>query len=148
MNTSIKLSPWKVKGFALLPKKIIITFGTFDLFHIGHLNILKRCKKYGNKLIVGVSTDKLNFEKKNKLPISDQKARKEIIESLKIVDEVFFEESLEKKKEYISKYKADILIMGDDHKGKFDFCKDICEVIYLPRTPSISTTSIIEKIST
>ena len=126
----------------------IITFGTFDIFHIGHLNILKRAKKYGDKLIVGVSTDKLNIKKKNRNPIYDEISRKLILESIKYVDEVFFEEDLELKREYIKRYNADVLIMGDDWIGRFDFCKDLCEVIYLPRTPSISTTQIIESIVT
>lgn len=126
--------------------KTIITLGTFDLFHLGHLNMLQRCKEYGDKLIVGVSTDKLNFRKKNRYPIYDQQSRKKILENILGVDEVFFEESLEMKREYIIKYNADIFIIGDDWKGKFDFCKDLCEVIYLTRTPSISTTELIEKI--
>jgi glycerol-3-phosphate cytidylyltransferase len=126
--------------------KTIITLGTFDLFHLGHLNMLQRCKEYGDKLIVGVSTDELNFRKKNRYPIYDQQSRKKILENIVGVDEVFFEESLEMKREYIIKYNADIFIIGDDWKGKFDFCKDLCEVIYLTRTPSISTTELIEKI--
>ena len=124
----------------------IITFGTFDLLHIGHINILERSKNKGNKLIVGISTDELNFNKKNRYPIYSQKERKKIIESLKFVDEVFFEESLEKKREYILKYKADILVMGNDWEGKFDEFNDICQVIYLERTPSISTTHLVETI--
>ena len=127
-------APFVYKKYPELYMKTIITFGTFDLLHTSNLNILKNCKKYGNKLIVGVSTDKLILEKKNKLPTNDQNSRKKMIENLNFVDEVFFEESLEKKKEYILKYKADILISGDDWKGKFDFCKDICEVVYLPYT--------------
>ena len=125
---------------------IVITFGTFDLFHIGHINILERAKKKGDKLIVGVSTDKLNFSKKQKYPIYSQNERKKIIDSLKFVDDVFFEESLEKKREYILKYKADILVMGNDWEGRFDEFNDICEVIYLERTPSISTTLLVEVI--
>ena len=123
---------------------IVITFGTFDLFHIGHINILERAKKKGDKLIVGVSTDKLNFSKKQKYPIYSQNERKKIIDSLKFVDDVFFEESLEKKREYILKYKADILVMGNDWEGRFDEFNDICKVIYLERTPSISTTVLDE----
>ena len=126
--------------------KTIITLGTFDLFHLGHLNMLQRCKEYGDKLIVGVSTDELNFRKKNRYPIYDQQSRKKILENIVGVDEVFFEESLEMNREYIIKYNADIFIIGDDWKGKFHFCKDLCEVIYLTRTPSISTTELIEKI--
>ena len=127
---------------------VVITFGTFDLLHIGHINILKRAKSFGSKLIVGVSSDKLNFQKKNKYPVYNQNDRLEIIKNLKFVDEVFLEESLEKKKDYIDKYQANILVMGDDWKGKFDFVNSKCRVIYLTRTPSISTTETIEKIIT
>ncbi len=124
--------------------KIVITFGTYDLFHKGHLNIIKRSKKLGDKLIIGVSTDKLNLKKKNKYPIFSENDRKDIISNINGVDEVFFEESLEKKREYLIKYKADILVMGNDWEGKFDEFKDICEVVYLPRTKNISTTKIKE----
>lgn len=118
----------------------IITFGTFDLFHIGHLNMLNNCKKYGDELIVGVSSDELNYKKKNKYPIINEKDRMEIIRNIKCVDFVFLEESLELKKEYIEKYKADLFIIGDDWKGKFDNFN----VIYLPRTKNISTSQIIQ----
>ena len=123
---------------------IVITFGTFDLFHIGHLNLLERAKCLGSHLIVGISSDKLNKHKKNRIPIFNIENRLRIIKALECVDQVFIEESLEKKVEYIKQYKADILVMGDDWKGKFD--KMNCKVIYLPRTPSISTTETIEKI--
>jgi len=125
----------------------IITFGTFDLIHIGHINILKKAKYYNNKnnkLIVGISSDEFSFQKKNKYPIYNQNQRKEILESLRFVDQVFFEESFDKKREYIINNNANILIMGNDWEGKFDEFNDICKVIYLPRTPSISTTEIIE----
>ena len=121
---------------------IVITFGTYDLFHIGHLNIIKRAASLGDYLIVGISTDKLNFKKKNKNPIINQNDRKTIIESIKYVDETFFEESLEEKREYLLKYKADILVMGDDWKGKFDCFKDIVKVVYFERTKDISTTDL------
>ncbi|KNC08196.1 glycerol-3-phosphate cytidylyltransferase [Pantoea sp. RIT-PI-b] len=122
----------------------VITFGTFDVFHIGHVNILERAAQYGEELIVGVSSDKLNFSKKNKLPIYSEADRVKIIECIKFVSEVFIEESLEEKLDYIRKYKADVLVMGDDWEGRFDWVKDECRVVYLPRTPSISTTEIIE----
>lgn len=122
--------------------KTVITFGTFDLFHIGHLNILRRAKALGDRLIVGISTDELNFSKKQKYPVYSQQDRLEIVSSIIFVDGVFFEESLEKKLDYIKLFSADILVMGDDWKGKFDFCKSVCDVIYLPRTDGISTTSI------
>ncbi len=126
------------------PMKRIITFGTFDVFHVGHINILERAAALGDFLIVGVSSDKLNFSKKNRYPIYNEDDRKKIISSMKFVDEVFLEESLELKLEYIKKYNADILVMGDDWEGRFDWVKPACKVIYLPRTPSISTTEIIE----
>lgn len=122
----------------------IITFGTFDVFHIGHLRILERARQLGNYLIVGVSTDQMNFDKKGRYPIYSQHERLDIIQALKSVDEVFLEESLALKREYLQKYRADVLVMGDDWAGKFDEFKDICRVEYLPRTPSISTTAIIE----
>ncbi|MEQ9880618.1 adenylyltransferase/cytidyltransferase family protein [Pectobacterium brasiliense] len=124
--------------------KKIITFGTFDVFHIGHINILERAKKLGDYLIVGISSDELNFIKKNRHPIYGQKDRLKILSSLNFVDAVFIEESLELKLEYIKKYQANVLVMGDDWLGKFDWVKPTCEVVYLPRTPSISTTEIIE----
>ena len=124
--------------------KRIITFGTFDVFHVGHINILERAKALGDYLIVGVSSDQLNFSKKQRFPIYSQDDRLKIISSLKFVDEVFVEESLELKLEYIKNFKADVLVMGDDWTGRFDWVKDQCSVLYLTRTPSISTTEIIE----
>ncbi len=124
--------------------KRIITFGTFDLFHIGHLRILERAKQEGEYLIVGVSSDELN-NKKGKKAVFPLSERIEIIQSLKCVDEVFVEESLELKDEYIKLYKADILVMGDDWKGKFDWVS--CEVKYLDRTPNISTTYLKNSIA-
>lgn len=124
--------------------KRVITFGTFDVFHVGHVNILERAAELGDYLIVGVSSDNLNYSKKGRFPIYTQDARCKIINSLKFVSEVFIEESLELKKEYILQHQADVLVMGDDWFGRFDWVKDVCEVIYLPRTPSISTTEIIE----
>ncbi len=124
--------------------KRVITFGTFDLFHIGHLNILERAKNQGDYLIVGVSSDQLNFSKKQKYPICSEENRLRIISALRFVDEVFVEDSLELKGEYIEKYEADVLVMGDDWVGKFDEYKRVCDVVYLDRTPSISTTKLIE----
>ncbi len=125
---------------------IIITFGTFDLLHIGHINILERAKKLGDKLIVGISSDKFSYKKKNRYPIYNEDDRRKILESLVFVDEVFLEESFEQKREYIKKYNADILVMGNDWEGRFDEFNDVCKVQYFERTPSISTTEIIEKI--
>ncbi|GHD90184.1 glycerol-3-phosphate cytidylyltransferase [Pseudocitrobacter faecalis] len=124
--------------------KKIITFGTFDVFHVGHINILERARALGDYLIVGISSDALNFSKKNRYPIYSEKDRVKIISSLKFVDEVFIEESLDLKLEYVKKYNANVLVMGDDWLGKFDWVKPACDVIYLPRTPSISTSEIIE----
>lgn len=124
--------------------KKVITFGTFDVFHVGHINILERAAEMGNYLVVGVSSDQLNFSKKNRYPVYSEADRCRIIASLKFVDEVFLEESLELKKKYIEQHNADLLVMGDDWAGRFDWVKDVCEVLYLPRTPSISTTEIIE----
>lgn len=128
--------------------KRIITFGTFDVFHVGHLSILERAAALGDYLVVGISTDELNFRKKNKRPVYSFSDRKRIVESIRCVDHVFAEDSLEEKKNYIRQHSADILVMGDDWHGKFDFCQDICEVVYLPRTPAISSTEIIEIIKT
>jgi choline-phosphate cytidylyltransferase/glycerol-3-phosphate cytidylyltransferase len=126
----------------------VITFGTYDIFHVGHVNIIERAKLHGDHLIVGVSSDKLNISKKGRPPVYCEDDRQHIIRSMRCVDEVFLEESLELKADYIKYYNADILVMGDDWQGKFDHLNDICEVIYLPRTPSVSTTEIIEVVKT
>jgi glycerol-3-phosphate cytidylyltransferase len=126
--------------------KIVITFGTYDLLHIGHIMILKRAKDLGDKLIVGVSSDKFNMLKKNKIPVYNENDRIEIIKSIKYVDEVFLEESFEQKRDYIKKYNADILVMGSDWSGKFDEFNDICKIKILDRTENISTTEIVQKI--
>ena len=124
----------------------IITFGTFDVFHVGHLRILERAKSFGDYLVVGVSTDQLNIDKKGRAPVYPQDERYEIVNSLKCVNEVFFEESLELKGKYIRESRATLLVMGDDWQGKFDDFSTLCEVLYLPRTPAISTIEVIEKI--
>jgi glycerol-3-phosphate cytidylyltransferase len=122
----------------------VITFGTFDVFHAGHVKILERAKSLGDFLIVGISSDELNKTKKNRYPIYSQADRIHIVESLRCVDTVFVEESLELKEQYIKMFDADVLVMGDDWKGKFDHFSNICDVTYFERTPSISTTEIIE----
>ncbi len=119
-----------------------ITFGTFDLLHIGHIKILERSKSMCDYLVVGVSSDALNFSKKNVNTIYSEVERMKIISSLRCVDYVFREDSLDLKREYVKQYNAEVLIMGDDWQGKFDFCSDLCRVVYLPRTPHISTTQI------
>jgi glycerol-3-phosphate cytidylyltransferase len=125
----------------------VITFGTFDVFHVGHLRVIERAASFGDRLVVGVSADELNLRKKDRLPVFTQAERLEIVAALRAVDEVFLEESLELKRDYILKYDAQVLVMGDDWAGKFDDLGDICRVEYLPRTPAISTTALIEKIS-
>jgi len=126
--------------------KTVITFGTFDVFHLGHLQILQRAADLGSNLIVGVSTDLLNSNKKGRATVYSEKERIAIIGALKCVNQVFLEESLELKRDYILHYNADVMVMGDDWRGRFDEFSDICEVVYLPRTPAISTTELIEKI--
>jgi glycerol-3-phosphate cytidylyltransferase len=121
-------------------KKIVLTYGTFDMFHIGHLNLLKRAKSYGDYLIVGISTDEFN-KKKGKNSIIPFNERKKIVESIKYVDKVIEEKEWEQKIKDIIKYKVDYFVMGDDWKGKFDELNKFCKVIYLPRTEGISTTS-------
>lgn len=124
----------------------IITFGTFDLFHIGHVNILKRARELGDELVVGVSTDALNFEKKGRRPVFDQAQRLGIVSSIRFVDHVFLEESLELKEAYAKAWEADCLVMGHDWAGAFDWLQPTCEVVYLPRTESVSSTAIKESI--
>ena len=121
--------------------KKVITYGTFDLFHIGHLNILKRAKELGDYLIVAVSSDDFNAIKGKKCAIPDYE-RMEIVKAIKYVDEVILENSWDQKVEDVKKYDIDVFVMGDDWKGKFDFLKDYCEVVYLPRTEGISTTKL------
>ncbi|NBK96550.1 MAG: glycerol-3-phosphate cytidylyltransferase [Erysipelotrichia bacterium] len=125
--------------------KKVITYGTFDLFHVGHLNLLKRAKEYGDYLIVAVSSDEFNLGKGKKCFVSDHD-RKEIVEAIRYVDEVILETSWEQKIEDVKKYGIDVFVIGDDWKGKFDFLKDYCEVVYLPRTEGISTTQIKEEL--
>jgi glycerol-3-phosphate cytidylyltransferase len=127
--------------------RTVITFGTFDVFHVGHLRVIERAASLGDRLVVGVSADALNLRKKGREPVFSESERIAIVGALRMVDEVFIEESLEQKREYIERYDADVLVMGDDWKGRFDEFEDICEVVYLERTPAISTTALIEKIS-
>lgn len=127
-------------------EKRVITFGTFDVLHVGHIRILQRAKALGTRLIVGVSTDDLNFKKKLRYPVYSEQERVEIIRQIRFVDEVFLEESLERKAEYIKQYKADILVMGNDWEGRFDLYKAYCDVVYLPRTEGISTSDILSHI--
>ena len=128
--------------FMMDGKKVVITYGTFDLFHIGHLRLLQRAKQYGDFLIVAVSTDEFNAIK-GKSAVIPYEQRAEIVKNIKGVDLVIPEESWEQKVEDIKKYNVDVLVMGEDWKGKFDYLKDYgVEVVYLPRTKGISTTKI------
>ena len=121
--------------------KTVITYGTFDLIHRGHINILKKSKEMGDFLIVAISTDEFN-QIKNKESYYSYEERKIIVEAIKYVDLVIAEENWDQKINDIKKYNVNIFIMGDDWEGKFDFLKDYCEVKYLARTEGISTTKI------
>lgn len=123
--------------------KRVITYGTFDLLHYGHINLLKRAKELGDYLIVGLSTDEFNLMKGKNCYFTYEE-RKRLVESIRYVDLVIPETSWEQKISDIKEFKIDVFVMGDDWKGKFDFLKDYCEVVYLPRTPEISTTKIKE----
>ena len=119
----------------------VITYGTFDVFHPGHVNLLKRAKALGDYLIVALSTDEFNHLKSKKAYYSYNQ-RKVILEACRYVDLVIPENMWEQKPDDIRQYKADVFVMGDDWKGKFDYLSAICEVIYLPRTPDICSTEI------
>jgi len=121
--------------------KKVITYGTFDLLHYGHINLLRRAKALGDYLIVGLSTDEFN-RVKGKECYFPYEERKILVEAIRYVDLVIPEESREQKIRDIKEYKIDIFVMGDDWKGKFDYLNEYCKVIYLPRTPEISTTKI------
>ena len=125
--------------------KRVITYGTFDLFHIGHLNLLKRAKALGDYLIVAVSSDEFNLQKGKVCKIKDTD-RMQIVEAIKYVDQVIPETSWDQKIEDVKKYDVDVFVMGDDWKGKFDFLKDYGEVVYLPRTEGISSTQLKEEL--
>ena len=127
-------------------EKIVLTYGTFDMFHIGHLNLLNRLKSLGNKLIVAVSTDEFNSIKGKKTLIPFEQ-RALIVQNIKCVDMVISEKNWEQKIDDIKKYNVDIFAIGDDWQGKFDFLKDYCEVIYLPRTQNISTTELKKELN-
>ena len=122
--------------------KKIITYGTFDLLHYGHINLLKRAKQMGDYLIVCLSTDEFNKNSKNKECYFSYEIRKQLLESIRYVDLVIPENNWNQKIDDIKEFGIDTFVMGDDWKGKFDFLKEYCEVIYLPRTKEISTTKI------
>ncbi|WP_205068371.1 glycerol-3-phosphate cytidylyltransferase [Photobacterium kishitanii] len=127
-------------------KKIIITYGTFDLFHVGHVRLLKRLKDLGDYLIVGVSSDEFNALKGKKSFFSYAE-RAEIVSSCIYVDKVFPENNWEQKKTDVIKYNVDIFAMGNDWDGEFDFLNEYCDVVYLQRTEDISTTDIKRSLS-
>ncbi len=119
----------------------VLTYGTYDLFHIGHVRLLERARSLGDRLIVGISTDTFNT-KKGKKSIFPYEHRAAIVSSLKFVDDVFPEEDWSQKETDIKRFNADILLMGDDWAGKFDDYNRFCQVVYLPRTDGISTTDL------
>ncbi|CAH7138949.1 MAG: glycerol-3-phosphate cytidylyltransferase [Verrucomicrobiales bacterium] len=118
----------------------ILTYGTFDLFHIGHLNILRRAKALGGHLTVAISTDEFNLESKNKVCAQPYYERAEIVHAIKYVDEVIAETSWDQKIKDVVDNNIDVFVIGDDWEGEFDFLKEYCEVVYLPRTEGVSTT--------
>ena len=122
--------------------KKVITYGTFDLLHYGHINLLRRAKEFGDYLIVALSTDDFNSVCKNKKCYFSYDQRKLLLEAIRYVDLVIPEENWEQKIADVKEYHVDTFVMGDDWEGKFDFLKDYCEVVYLPRTPEISTTQM------
>lgn len=127
--------------------KRIITYGTFDLLHYGHINLLRRAKTLGDYLIVALSTDQFNWNEKQKKCYFSYDERKILLESVRYVDLVIPEDSWTQKPTDISRYQVDTFVMGDDWSGKFDFLAENCNVIYLPRTPEISTTQIKKQLS-
>ena len=124
--------------------KRVITYGTFDLLHYGHINLLERAKKLGDYLIVALSTDEFNRDMKHKVCYFSYEERKRMLEAIRYVDLVIPETCWEQKRQDVVNYQADVFVMGDDWEGKFDFLSDLCQVVYLPRTPEISSTQIKE----
>ena len=123
--------------------RTVITYGTFDLLHYGHIHLLRRAKELGDYLIVGLSTDEFNTNQKNKKCYFTYAQRKLLLEAVRYVDMVIPEENWEQKIEDVHKYNVDVFTIGDDWEGKFDFLKaEGAEVVYLSRTPEISTTQI------
>lgn len=122
--------------------KKVITYGTFDLLHYGHINLLQRAKALGDYLIVALSTDEFNSIEKNKVTYFTYEERKRLLEAIRYVDLVIPEKNWDQKVSDVQEFKVDTFVMGDDWKGKFDFLSEYCEVVYLERTPEISTTKI------
>lgn len=127
--------------------KRIITYGTFDLLHNGHINLLKRAKEMGDYLIVGLSTDEFNLNSKSKISYFKYEERKKILEAIRFVDLVIPETCWNQKVEDIKKFGVDSFVIGDDWEGKFDYLKEFCEVTYLKRTPEISSSQIKSDLS-
>ncbi|MBY7124812.1 glycerol-3-phosphate cytidylyltransferase [Bacillus tropicus] len=125
--------------------KKVITYGTFDLLHWGHINLLKRAKGLGDYLIVAVSSDEFN-KIKNKKSYHSYENRKMMLEAIRYVDEVIPECDWEQKVKDIQEHNVDVFVMGDDWKGKFDFLKSYCEIVYLPRTIGISSSKIKQEL--
>ncbi len=125
----------------------VITYGTFDLLHYGHINLLKRAKALGDYLIVALSTDEFNLKEKDKVCYFSYEKRKQLLEAIRYVDLVIPEENWEQKSSDVKEYHVDTFVIGDDWEGKFDFLKEYCDVVYLPRTPEISTTQIKEELN-
>jgi glycerol-3-phosphate cytidylyltransferase len=123
-------------------ERIVITYGTFDLFHIGHLRLLKRAASLGTKLIVGLSSDEFNTQQKQKNTAVNYEHRREILESLSFVDLVIPENSWDQKPRDVLEHKVSVFVMGSDWAGKFDELSSLCEVVYLPRTEGVSTTDL------
>jgi glycerol-3-phosphate cytidylyltransferase len=122
--------------------KRVITYGTFDLLHYGHINLLRRAKALGDYLIVALSTDEFNRELKSKPNYFDYQTRELMLDAIRYVDLVIPEQNWEQKIDDIKLYKVDTFVMGNDWAGKFDYLREYCEVIYLDKTPEISSTSI------
>ena len=122
--------------------KKVITYGTLDLLHYGHINLLRRAKELGDYLIVALSTDEFNWNEKGKKCYFSYEQRKKLLEAIRYVDLVIPEENWDQKIADVREFRVDTFVMGDDWEGKFDFLKAYCEVVYLPRTPEISTTQI------
>ena len=121
----------------------VITYGTFDLLHYGHINLLKRAKELGDYLVVALSTDEFNWKEKEKKCYFSYDKRKMLLESIRYVDLVIPENNWEQKRTDVHEYHIDTFVIGDDWEGKFDFLKEEgVEVVYLPRTPEVSTTQI------
>ena len=128
--------------------KRVITYGTYDLLHYGHVNLLRRAKEYGDYLIVALSTDEFNWDMKQKKCYFSYEIRKQLVESIRYVDLVIPEESWEQKINDIKEYHVDTFVMGDDWKGKFDFVEEEgAKAVYLPRTPEVSSTQIKEHLA-